>query len=80
MNKILRLPAAMALNGLSRSTTYLHITSGLWPKPVRLGARAIGFPADECEAVIAARIAGKSDDQIREIVSKAETARRGGAK
>lgn len=76
MNQILRLPAALALNGLSRSTTYAHISQGLWPRPVRLGARSVGFPADECEAVIAARIAGKSDDEIRALVAKLVAARK----
>ena len=75
MKQILRRPAVQALNGLSRSTTYVHIAQGLWPKPVSLGARAVGFPADECEAVIAARIAGKSNDEIRALVKKLEAAR-----
>lgn len=79
MNQILRLPAAMALNGLSRSTTYLHISQGLWPRPVSLGARAVGFPADECDAVIAARIAGRSDDEIRQLVAQLEAARKAAA-
>lgn len=78
MKQILRRPAVQALNGLSRSTTYVHIAQGLWPKPVSLGARAVGFPADECEAVIAARIAGKSNDEIRELVAKLHAARKSG--
>ena len=69
----------MALHGLSRSTTYLHIANGLWPKPIRLGARAVGFPADECKAVIAARIRGESDYAIRELVGNLQAARRNGA-
>ena len=76
MIQILRLPAAMALNGLSRSSTYNHIAQGLWPKPVAIGARAVGFPAAECEAVIAARIAGKSDDEIRALVARLVSARK----
>lgn len=75
MKQILRLPAVKALNGLSRSTTYLRIAQGLWPRPVSLGARAVGFPADECEAINAARIAGKSNDEIRALVKKLEAAR-----
>lgn len=75
MKQILRLPAVKSLTGLSRSTTYLRISQGLWPKSFNLGARAVGFPADECEAVIAARIAGKSNDEIRALVTKLEAAR-----
>ena len=76
MNQILRLPAVMALHGLSRSTTYLHIANGLWPKPVAIGARAVGFPADECEAVVNARIAGKTDNEIRALVARLVSARK----
>jgi prophage regulatory protein len=72
---ILRLPAIKAETGLSRSTIYLRISQGLWPKPVSLGARAIGWPAYEVAALNAARIAGKDDDEIRQVVIKLEAAR-----
>lgn len=73
---ILRLPSVMAQSGLSRSTVYLRISQGLWPKPVSLGARAVGWPAAEVAAVIAARIAGKADDEVRHLVSKLDIARK----
>jgi prophage regulatory protein len=73
---ILRLPEVRALTGLSRSTTYLRITQGLWPKPVSLGARAVGWPSAEVTAINLARIAGKSDDDIRQLVLKLEAARK----
>lgn len=72
---ILRLPAVKAESGYSRSLIYLRISQGLWPKPVSLGARAIGWPADEVAAMNAARIAGKTDDDIRRLVTKLEAAR-----
>ena len=72
---ILRLPTVKAESGLSRSTIYLRIAQRLWVKPVSLGSRAVGWPADEIEQMNAARIAGKSDDEIRELVEKLETAR-----
>ncbi len=40
---ILRLPAVKARTGLSRSTIYLRIAEGTFPKPVSLGARAVGW-------------------------------------
>jgi len=64
-----------AESGLSRSTIYLRIAEGLWTRPVSLGARAVGWPADEVDALNAARIAGKSDDEIRDLVIKLEAAR-----
>jgi prophage regulatory protein len=40
---ILRLPAVKARTGLSRSSIYLRISAGTFPKPVSLGARAVGW-------------------------------------
>jgi prophage regulatory protein len=73
---ILRIPAVKSDSGLSRSTIYLRIAQGLWTKPVSLGARAVGWPSDEVEAINAARIAGKTDDEIRTLVAKLEAARK----
>ena len=72
---ILRRKQVQIETGYSRSTIYLRITQGLWPKPVSLGARAVGWPAGEVAAVNAARIAGKSDDEIRALVVTLETER-----
>ena len=62
-------------SGYSRSTIYLRITQGLWTRPVSLGPRAVGWPAGEVAALNAARIAGKSDDEIRALVARLEVAR-----
>jgi prophage regulatory protein len=40
---ILRLPAVKASTGLSRSTIYLRVSQGTFPRPVSLGVRAIGW-------------------------------------
>jgi prophage regulatory protein len=74
---ILRLPAVKAESGASRSTLYLRIQQGLWPKPVRLGPRSVGWPASEVAAINSARIAGKTDEEIRALVTKLEAARKG---
>lgn len=76
---ILRMPAVKHESGLSRSTIYLYIEKGLWTKPVLLGARAVGWPSDEVAALNAARIAGKTDNEIRDLVRKMETARKDAA-
>ena len=67
---IVRRRQVEAATGYSRSTIYLRISQGLWPKPVGLGARAVGWPESEVAAINAARIAGKSDDEIRDLVTK----------
>jgi prophage regulatory protein len=73
---ILRLPDVKAATGLSRSTLYLRIAHGVFTHPVSLGGRAVGWHAGEVAALNAARIAGKADSEIRELVTKLEAARR----
>jgi prophage regulatory protein len=75
-HSILRLPDVKASTGLSRSTIYLRITQGVFPKPVSLGGRAVGWPASEVAALNAARIAGKTNAEIRDLVVKLEAARK----
>jgi prophage regulatory protein len=41
--RILRRPAVEARTGLSRSTIYLMMSRGDFPKPIRLGERAVGW-------------------------------------
>jgi len=73
---ILRLPAVKAATGLSRSTLYLRIEQKMFTHPVSLGGRAVGWPAHEVAALNAARIAGKPDEAVRELVTKLESARK----
>lgn len=73
---ILRIPAAKTQSGYSRSTIYLRIAQGLWTKPVSLGPRAVGWPSNEIEALNVARISGKTDDEIRELVKSLHTKRK----
>lgn len=69
-NKIMRLPAVLAEIGLSKTTLYNRVESGLWPKPVSLGPRAVGWPAREVLELNAAVIAGRSEEEIRRLVSR----------
>lgn len=72
---ILRLPSVLARSGYSRSTIYLRMAQGLWPKQVSLGARSVGWPEYEVAALNAARIAAKTDNEIRLLVAKLEADR-----
>jgi prophage regulatory protein len=72
---ILRRPRVEEAIGLSRSTIYLRVSQGLFTQPVSLGPRAVGWPAGEVSAINAARIAGKSDDEIRALVTQLHNAR-----
>lgn len=74
-----RLPGLKAKTGDARSTVYKKIAAGLWPRAVCLGGRSVGWPSSETEAILRARIAGKTDDEIRELVKQLEKARRDAA-
>lgn len=73
---ILRLPAVLRERGRSRSAHYLDIQQGLFTHPVQIGLRAVGWPTTEVATINAARIAGKSEVEIRELVAKLEAARK----
>ncbi len=76
MVRFMRLPEARTSRGRSRSAHYSDIEDGTCTKPVALGARSVGWPASEIEQLNAARLAGKSDDEIRELVRLLHAARK----
>ena len=53
---ILRLPIVKARTGLSRSTIYQRVADGNFPKPVNLGARAVGWLEAEIDAWLSAQV------------------------
>jgi prophage regulatory protein len=66
---ILRMPAVKAETGWrSHASIYNAINAGLFPEPVKIGQRSVGWPDDEVKAICAARIAGASENQLREVV------------
>ncbi len=68
---MLRLPEVKKETGLrAHSTIYDSIRVGLFPAPVRIGQRAVGWPSEEIKAVCDARIAGYTNEQIKALVSR----------
>ena len=66
---ILRMPAVKAETGhRSHASIYNAIKAGLFTTGVAIGQRSKGWPDHEVKAINAARIAGKSDAEIRELV------------
>jgi prophage regulatory protein len=53
---LLRRKQVEARTGLRRSTIYQRIAEGTFPRPVSLGARAVGWPSDLIDRWIAERI------------------------
>ncbi|MFA5525178.1 MAG: AlpA family phage regulatory protein [Tissierellales bacterium] len=76
VTNIFRLPTVKQMTGRSRSAVYKDIAAGLFTKPVSIGARAVGWPANEVATINAARIAGKSPAEIQELVKALEAARK----
>lgn len=76
MATIWRLKQALAESGKTRSPWYQDIQRGLMTAPVKLGRRAAGWPQSEVQAINQARIAGKTEQQIRELVVRLHEARK----
>jgi prophage regulatory protein len=53
---ILRLPAVKQSTGLSRSTIYLRVAEGTFPRPVSLGGRSVGWVEREIQEWLQRRI------------------------
>ena len=66
---------ARAQFGIAQSTFYDWQERGLMPPGIPLGVRSVGWPAHELDAIAAARIASKSEDEIRALVQDLIAAR-----
>ncbi|MCY3700112.1 MAG: AlpA family transcriptional regulator [Gemmatimonadetes bacterium] len=73
--RILRLPEVQRRTGLSRSTIYVRLDRGLFPKPVSLGARAVGWIESEVDEWIRERIAESRGDSMAASPGEGETPR-----
>lgn len=66
---ILRLPDVKRILGhRADASVYNAIREGLFPTGVAIGQRAKGWPDYEVHAIFSARIAARSDDEIRQLV------------
>ena len=68
--RILRLPLVRERTGLSRSSIYLRISEGRFPRPISLGERAVGWLESEItewlnRRIEASRQAGSRGDGSR---------------
>lgn len=68
--RLLRLPPVLGLTGTSRSSHYALIKNGMMTSSVPLGRHSVAWPEHEIMAINAARIAGKDDNEIRQLVTK----------
>jgi prophage regulatory protein len=75
--RLLRLPDVLDATGESRSALYAKISKGLFPRPVKIGARASAWPSVEISELNSARIAGKPEAEIRDLVELLHAQRTG---
>lgn len=62
----------------SDSGIYANVELGLITKPVKISIRASGWPDDELDEIIDARIAGASNDEIKALVAELHDRRKAG--
>jgi len=67
----------LSITGFSRSTLHTRIKEELFPPPISLGARAVGWLSHETEAIVSAMVAGKSKEQIKALVASLVAQRAG---
>lgn len=70
---ILRRHDVQARTGLARSTIYLRVAQGTFPKPVSLGGRAVGWVESEIEDWLRRRV-----EESRGVSAAAKPPVRGG--
>ena len=58
--RILRRPEVEKLTGLGRSSLYAAMSAGNFPRPVKIGERAVGWPESVIDQWIDDRISQKS--------------------
>ncbi|PQZ89967.1 MULTISPECIES: AlpA family transcriptional regulator [Pseudomonas] len=58
--RILRMKMVVEITGLARSTVYKYIAEGIFPKPITLGGRSVGWVESEVFAWIQARLAERN--------------------
>ena len=75
MKRLLKISESCMRLSRGRSALYDDAKRGLMVPFVKVGARAVGIPEHELDAVISARIAGQSDEQIKELVQLLVAAR-----
>jgi prophage regulatory protein len=67
-DRLLRVPEVESLRGFKRGRIHYECREGLLTPPIKQGKRSSAWPLSEVLAINRARIAGKTDDEIRSLV------------
>lgn len=78
--RLYRIDEIMQLAGFkTKQTVYNWMRDEIFPRQFKWGERAVRWPANEVHAVIDARRAGKTTEEIRALVRQLHAERTGGA-
>jgi prophage regulatory protein len=65
---IVRRPEVLKRLGISNTCLHSRINKGLLPPSIPLGVRSVGWLEHELDQVLAAMVAGKSEEHIKALV------------
>lgn len=68
--RLIKNTEARSVLGIGNTSFYEQIKAGLIPPPVKLGVHSVAWPKHEIQAMVAARIAGQSDEEIKALVKQ----------
>lgn len=68
ISRLIKLPEVTGATAQRTTALYARIKAGTFPPSIKLTSRSVAWVEDEVAAVNAARIAGKSDAEIRALV------------
>ena len=74
---LLRMPDVIKRTGFSKTTIYNKINEGIFPQRIRVGLRAMAFIGSELDAYLNALIQGKSNEQIKVLITELVSKRTG---
>lgn len=66
--KLIKKHYVLAEIAKSNTSLYSDIKMGYMTPPVSIGENSVAWPLHECNAINAARMAGKNNDEIKKIV------------
>ena len=75
IQRMIRLPGVKVETTKARSTVYKEMNEGLFPRPVKISERSVAWLTSDIAALNEARICGKSDGEIRDLVTRLHNAR-----
>jgi prophage regulatory protein len=65
---LIKIAVVLGRTGYSSSSLYNRINEGVFCPPIALGPRGVAFVESEVQTVLAAMVAGKTQDELQSLV------------